>query len=180
VVLVLADVVVVLVGLALIPVFYAIGVLAAPPRRPVRATPGFDRRAARRSLERLQRRTLYLVPNGICKQVNGIANTIKDIMPRVDSLPAGSPAQFILGQCVDDYLPSALQAYLDLPRAYADHHVLPSGKTPVEELSLQLDLLDKQVKEIAADIVRTDTDRLIANGRFLAEKFGTGPLDITA
>jgi hypothetical protein len=179
VVLMLANVIIVPVGLALIPVFYAIGALAAPPRPPEGTPTSFDPKATRRRLERLQHRTLYRVPNGIVRQVNAIAGTLKEIMPRVDVLPAGSHAQFVLAQCVNDYLPNALHAYLDLPRPYADHHVLPSGKTPLQELSAQLDLLDKEVKEIAGDIIRADTDRLIAHGRFLEDKFGHGPLDIT-
>jgi hypothetical protein len=180
IVLVVTDVVVVLVGVALIPVFYAIGALAAPARPPAGAAAQPDRRAVRRRLERLQHRTLYRLPNGVVKQVNAIAKTIQEVMPRVDTLPAGSPAEFVLTQCVTDYLPSALHAYLDLPRPYADHHVLASGKTPLQELSAQLELLDKKVKDIAADIIRADTDRLIVHGRFLAAKFGHGPLDITA
>jgi hypothetical protein len=179
-VLVLTDVVVVLVGLALIPVLYVIGALAAPPRRSPTAPSHFDRREARRRLDRIQRRTLYRVPNGIAKQINAIADTIKLIMPRADALPPGSPAEFVLAQCVNDYLPSALHAYLDLPRPYADHHVLANGKTPLQELSGQLELLEKTVKDIAADIIRADTDRLVAHGRFLADKFGRGPLDIAA
>jgi hypothetical protein len=176
-VLVLAGVVALPVGLVLMPALYAIGALAAPPRRRVVASSGMDTREVRRSLERIQRRTLYRVPNSIAKNVNAIVETIKQILPRLDALPAGSPASFVIGQCAVDYLPNALQPYLDLPRGYADHHVLATGKTPLQELAYQLDLLEREVKEIATDIIRADTDRLLANGRFLAEKFGDGELD---
>jgi len=81
-------------------------------------------------------------------------------------------------QCATDYLPSALQAYLDLPRNYAEQHVVTEGKTPHVMLSEQLTVLKKQIDEIADAVNRADTDKLAANGRFLAEKFGKGPLDL--
>ena len=166
------------VGLALTPVLYAIGALAAPPRRRVDVAAAFDAREVKRSLDRIQRRTLNRVPSRIARQINAIADTIKEVLPRADALGAGSPAQSVLVQCAVDYLPNALQPYLDLPSNYADHHVLPNGKTLLAELTEQLELLDKQVKEIAADVRQADTDRLVANGRFLAEKFGDGTLDV--
>jgi hypothetical protein len=177
-VLALTGVVATPIGLALTPVLYAIGALAAPPRRRVDVAAGFDAREVKRSLDRIQRRTFNRVPYRIAKRINAIADTIKEVLPRADALGAGSPAQFVLVQCAVDYLPNALQPYLDLPSHYADHHVLPNGKTPLAELTEQLELLEKQVKEIAADVIRADTDRLVANGRFLAERFGDGSLDV--
>ena len=107
-----------------------------------------------------------------------IATTINEILPRADALGAGSPGQYVLVQCATDYLPTSLQAYLDLPRAYADREVVTDGKTPRALLSEQLDVLARQINEVADAVNRADSDKLIANGRFLAEKFGHGPLDI--
>jgi hypothetical protein len=166
------------VGLALTPVLYAIGALGAPGRKHVVVVAGVDPDDVRRSLRETQRTTYGRVPPEIARSVDAITKTITDTLPRANALGPGSPGQFVLVRCATDYLPTALHAYLDLPRQYADHHAVQSGKTPLELLSDQLDLLRKQMSDVAEAVNRADTDRLIANGRFLAEKFATGPLDI--
>jgi hypothetical protein len=165
-------------GLALIPALYAIGALAAPRRRPVDVVAGVDPQDVRRSLSEIRSRTANRVPSQISSRIATIADTITETLPRADALGAGSPGQFVLVQCATDYLPTALQAYLDLPRTYADHHVVADGKTPLGLLTDQLDVLAKEIDEIADAVNRADSDKLIANGRFLAQKFGRGPLDI--
>jgi hypothetical protein len=166
------------VGLALAPVLYAVGAIAAPGRRKVNVVAGLDQTDVTRSLDQIQRRTAGRVPPDLAAQAVAISTAIKEILPRADALGAGSPGQFVLVQCATDYLPSALQAYLDLPRNYAEHHVVAEGKTPHALLSDQLSMLKKQIDEIADAVNRADTDKLLANGRFLAEKFGRGPLDL--
>lgn len=166
------------VGLALVPVLYAIGALAAPERRSVNVVAGLDPDDVQRSLDKIQRRTQGRVSPEVAAKVSAIATTITETLPRADALGAGSPGQFVLVQCATDYLPTALQSYLDLPRTYADHHIVTDGKTPLGLLSDQLDVLAKQINEIADNVNRADTDKLLANGRFLAEKFGGGALEI--
>ena len=166
------------VGLALAPVLYAVGALAAPERRPVNVVAGLDPDDVVRSLDQIAKRTVGRLPPEISAQVAAISTTIKEILPRASALGDGSPAQFVLVQCATDYLPSSLQAYLELPRNYADRHVVADGKTPRALLADQLAVLQKEIDEIADAVNRADTDKLIANGRFLAEKFGRGPLDL--
>jgi hypothetical protein len=177
-VLALTGVVAAPLGLALAPALYAIGALLAPSRRRVNVIAGVDPHDVKRSLAEIERRTAGRVPLEISQKVSAIATTINEILPRADALGAGSPGQYVLVQCATDYLPTALQAYLDLPRAYADRQVVADGKTPRALLSDQLDVLARQINEIADAVNRADSDKLIANGRFLAEKFGHGPLDI--
>ena len=38
--------------------------------------------------------------------------------------------------------------------------------------------VDRRLADVADDLARHDSDRLLANGRFLAEKFGTSSLAI--
>src|SRR5205807_10002337 len=128
------------VGLALVPALYAIGAFAAPARRPVNVIAGVDPHDVRRSLAEIERRTSNRVPAEIGAKISNIASTITDTLPRADALGAGSPAQYVLVQCATDYLPTALQSYLDLPRTYADRHVVADGKTPLALLSDQLDV----------------------------------------
>ena len=165
-------------GLALAPVLYGIGALAAPGRKKVDVVAGLDPNDVTRSLGAILRKVSGRVPAPIEQKVVAIATTIKETLPRADALGAGSPAQYVLVQCATDYLPSTLQAYLDLPRSYADNQVVTNGKTPLMLLSDQLDVLAKEINEIADAVNRADTDKLLANGRFLAEKFGSNPLDL--
>jgi hypothetical protein len=166
------------VGLALVPVLYGVGALAAPARRRVDIVDGLDVHDVERSLEQLQRRTLADVPDRIALKVTRIATTITETLPRAGALGAGSPGPYVLVACATDYLPAALQAYLDLPRGYADRHVVADGRTPLDLLAEQLDLLSNEIDEIVENINASDSGKLIAHGRFLAEKFGHGPLDI--
>ena len=177
-ILALAGVVAPPVGLALAPVLYAVGALAAPRRRHVNVVAGLDPTDVTRSLGEIRRRISSRVPPDIEAQVNAIATTITETLPRADALGEGSPGQYVLVQCATDYLPSALQAYLDLPRNYAEQHVVANGKTPHVLLSEQLAVLENEIDEIAEAVNRADTDKLVANGRFLAEKFGKGPLGL--
>lgn len=72
-----------------------------------------------------------------------------------------------------DYLPTALQSYLSLPRGYANLHPITPGKTAKQVLLDQLDLLDKQLVQVTHAVLKGDTDRLVvANGRFLESRFG--------
>jgi hypothetical protein len=166
------------IGLALAPVLYGIGALAAPGRKKVDVVAGLDPNDVTRSLGGILRKVSGRVPAPIEQKVVAIATTIKETVPRADALGAGSPGQYVLVQCAIDYLPSTLQAYLDLPRSYADNQVVANGKTPLMLLSDQLDVLAKEITEIADAVNRADTDKLVANGRFLADKFGTNPLDL--
>ena len=166
------------VGLALIPALYAVGALAAPGHKKVELASGVDAGDVRKSLETIERRVHGRVPTEIEERVQRIAATITETLPRADALGNGSSALYILVKTATDYLPTSLQAYLDLPRTYADHKVLSDGKTAQALLCEQLDVLDAQMDEVADAVHRSDADKVVANTRFLAEKFGDGPLDV--
>ncbi len=74
------------------------------------------------------------------------------------------------------YLPEAVGAYLRLPRNYADHRPVSGGKTSLAVLCDQLDLLAAKMNDVSDAVNRADADALVAHGRFLAEKFGSGSL----
>ncbi len=166
------------IGLALVPVLYAIGALVAPHRKPVNLVAGVTPGDVQKSLAGIQYMISGRVPPEIGAKVASISRTITDCLPRADALGIGSPGQFVLVQCATNYLPSTLQGYLSLPRSYADHHIVSNGQTARDMLSDQLDVLSKQIDEIAEAVNAADTDKLAANGRFLAERFGDSPLDI--
>ncbi len=55
---------------------------------------------------------------------------------------------------------------------------MANGRTPHDELLDQLQLLNSKMQEVADNIAKRDTDRLIANGRFLQERFAPSSLDV--
>lgn len=175
----IAGVVNPLVGLALAPAFYAIGALATPGRKRVDLAAGVDPHDVERSLREVQQRIRGKVPDDIASTVDHIATTITQCLPKAGTLGAGSKDLYGMVQTAVDYLPTALQTYLDLPRAYADRKVVSDGKTSAQLLSDQLTLLASKMDEIADDVHKADTDKLVAHGRFLAEKFGKSGLDVT-
>ena len=81
----------------------------------------------------------------------------------------------MVGRTATDYLPSALQAYVSLPRAYATLHKMQNGKTADQILGEQLTLLAAKMNEVADAVQKKDSNALLANGRFLEERFGASP-----
>ncbi|GAC1613661.1 MAG: hypothetical protein NVS9B1_22440 [Candidatus Dormibacteraceae bacterium] len=118
------------------------------------------------------------VPDDVYKKVVSIQQTIMGILPKIDRLGAGSPDAFVVQKTVTDYLPSTLQAYLNLPGAYATLHRLSDGRTAAQVLLDQLTLLDRKLDEVADAVNKNDADALLANGRFLADRFGGSALTL--
>ena len=166
-------------GLVLAPALYAVGALAAPGEKKVELASGLDADDVDASLKKLQSRIHGRVPTDVETRVKQLATMISEMLPRADALGGGTDARYVLVRTATDYLPSTLQAYLDLPRSYADNQVVADGKTPHQLLNDQLDVLYTRMQSISDAVNRADTDKLIANGRFLAEKFGSGPLDLS-
>jgi hypothetical protein len=95
------------------------------------------------------------------------------MLPRL--VPGGGPidpATLTVRQTALDYLPTTLSTYLGLPPAYRRFHAVRDGKTAHDLLLEQLRLLDGKMKEIVANMHSNDAQALLANGRFLEEKFG--------
>ena len=89
---------------------------------------------------------------------------------------AGDPTVHLIRQTALDYLPEALNGYLRLPRAYAERRPVAAGRTPHDVLLEQLDLLDTKMREAADAKLAHDSERLLANGRFLADRFQASSL----
>lgn len=142
------------------------------------ASEGFDPDLIMRQLALLRRRIARRVPEDVVRLVAAISETIESILPRARSLGAGSQELFVLTRTATDYLPTALEAYVNLPRGYATKHPIRGGRTAHEVLVEQLTLLRTQMEEIAVAVNRNDTDKLLAHGRFLEERFGVKGLSI--
>ena len=118
------------------------------------------------------------VPDDVFGKVVAIQQTILSILPKIDRLGPGSQDAFVVQKTVSDYLPSTLQAYLNLPRAYATVNRLSDGRTAAQVLLAQLTLLDNKLEEVADAVNKNDADALLANGRFLEDRFGGSGLKL--
>jgi len=155
---------------------YTLGALVARPRR----THGLRATVATADLRKALQSQVHAisgkVPGEVIGRVSSIQRTILNLLPGAEALPQGSEDLYILRATALEYLPDALHAYLSLPRAFATLHPVQGTKTPTAVLLDQLNLLDSKMQEISDDIARNDSDRLLANGRFLREKFGRSEL----
>ena len=118
------------------------------------------------------------VPDDVYRKVVSTQQTILGILPKIDRLGPGSQDAFVVRKTVTDYLPTTLQAYLNLPRAYATVHRFSDGRTAAQVLLDQLTLLDKKLDDVADAVNKNDADALLANGRFLEDRFGSSPLNL--
>jgi hypothetical protein len=157
---------------------YLIGALVAPGTSAIDLRSGFDPNDVRRALDQDVRQVSGRVPADVLAKVQNIQQIILGILPRTGTLPPGSPELFVVQRTAMDYLPTALESYVNLPRAYATLHPVQDGKTAKQVLLDQLALLESKMNEVADDVHRNDTDRLLANGRFLEERFGGSALSL--
>ncbi len=113
------------------------------------------------------------VPAPVASRVGRVSRTVRDTIPRLSTLGAGSLQAYNVMATATDYLPEAVGGYLRLPRQFADSRPVDRGKTSLMILIDQLDLLAATMDKVFDAVCRADADALVAHGRFLAEKFGT-------
>lgn len=141
------------------------------PPRPVMAQP----RAATRPIQqqpprpRPVARSKRELPIDVQVKVEQIRRKADVLLGYADRFPPFSQDLHIVRQTTAEYLPRTVQAYLALPGH--DDPVIASGKTAIEELREQLLILDSKLDDIAQDLQRQDVDRMLANRRFLEERF---------
>src|SRR5207248_5357220 len=106
-------------GILLVMGFYLAGVVA------VRGTPkfhrlGFDPMHVQRCLSAEIAAVAGRVPTDIWIRIQRIELTIRaEILPRLDCLPLGAPELYLVERTASDFLPTAVETYLQLPGGYA-------------------------------------------------------------
>lgn len=162
---------------------YAIGVLLVPAEQALslRLDASQDSTEIKAGMDRLLRQVRGKVAADIYARVASIRDSILLTIPADGSgMDGADPSVHLIRQTALDYLPAALESYLALPASYADRQIVAGGSTPHAVLLQQLDLMDRKMREVADDIIRNDSEKLVAHGRFLAERFGTSSLDLDA
>ena len=122
-------------------------------------------------LEQLVVRAKRNLPVELSERVESIKDSIVSILPTLASYEPGDYNLYNIRQTALEYLPEAIDNYLNLPPAYANTQPVQGGKTARKLLLEQLVLLDEEMKDIVEDISQNDTQKLIVHGRFLADKF---------
>jgi len=162
--------------LAITAGLYVIGYLAAPDgtRDDLQLASQMDASDVSASLQSLSRKINGKVEPEVSDLVSSIQASITTALPRLASTGMPDQTLFTVRQTAIDYLPNTLERYLALPPAFRKLHGVREGKTPRDILLEQLKLLDGKMKEIATSTLESDTQGLLANGRFLEEKFKSG------
>lgn len=126
--------------------------------------------------------TAGAVPAPVASRVRRVDRVVRDTIPRLARLGAGSPQAYSVMATATDYLPEAVGGYLRLPRQFADSRPVDRGKSSLMVLIDQLDLLASTMDKVFDAVCREDAAALVAHGRFLQEKFGAaasgGALDV--
>ncbi len=166
-------------ALGLVPVLYAIGALAMPPsREELDLASGLDTDDVGKSLSAIRNAVRNKVTAAVSIRVENICTLIEEILPRAMQLGQGSDEMQVLVKTATDYLPGTLQPYLSLPRTYAEKQQIVEGQTAAQILCSQLDVMTARMESVRDAVLKADSDKLLANGRFLEEKFGQHGLQL--
>jgi hypothetical protein len=157
---------------------YGVGALATPPTRTFDLHSGLDPGNLNRAMAEQERRLRGRVPEDVLAAVGRVHGQVREVLERRHALPPGSRDAFVVERTALDYLPTALESYLNLPRGYANRVPVANGRTARQVLLDQLALLEAKLGEVIEAIARGDTDRLLAHGRFLEDAFATSELDV--
>lgn len=119
------------------------------------------------------------LPEPARAQLVSIKQTVEGLVPALKSLEQESQldlhSRVTVMSTITRYLPETLSAYLKLPPAFARVHHGSSGKNAQTLLTEQLTALNTQLQKVAENAYAHDVERLIVNGRFLQDRFGSAP-----
>jgi hypothetical protein len=161
---------------------YAAGALVMPEPKSTFA-PGDEESVDTGAISKALRRLSGVVssaPPDITAKTQGIIGQLQELLPRIADKPASSDEAYVISRMASNYLPDTLDAYLRLPRTYAETEKLAGGQTAHQMVAAQLDLLTQKVTEVTNAILKGDSDALAAQGRFLAERFAPSALQLSS
>ena len=154
----------------IIPGLYLAGYLIAP--RPPQAKPISQAQLdLSTALDAMQQRAQQGLSAERLQTFDRLITSLRDALPLLEAQSTGDRSAYTLRQTILDYLPATLDNYLRLPRAYRQMHKLNDGRTPREVFVAQLDTLHNEVQSSIKALAENDTQQLLANERFLADRF---------
>jgi hypothetical protein len=115
------------------------------------------------------------IPDDAAQRVDRIG----DVLAETVALVANDPeAEQVVRRTATIYLPDTLRAFLALPHEWVVGHVFPDGTTPTDAFIAQLAAIEDAVGHMRIAAIEHHAAELLANGRFLAEKFGRSSLEL--
>ncbi|MGQ7297642.1 hypothetical protein [Quadrisphaera sp. KR29] len=149
---------------------------AAPVGGPTSLSASPAERALSRTLrrvessERFERRDVVLVGE--------LADVLFPLLAKVAEPGADPLVRQDVETIATDHLPDSVDAFLALPAEHVRTSRNTAGRTPLEELRRQLDLLLTGCEQLQEAVLRSDVARQQAQSRFLEEKFRPSGLDL--
>ncbi len=135
-----------------------------------------DEVQVREALDRMMIALRFKVADDLMDEVKRVRASILLTLEVEAGHVAGDPTVHLIRRTALDYLPTALAAYLKLPRVQAEQRPVAGGRTPHDVLIEQLQLMEAKMREAADAILAHDSETLLANGRFLVDRFATSSL----
>ncbi|MDJ0752033.1 MAG: hypothetical protein QNJ45_00830 [Ardenticatenaceae bacterium] len=162
----------------IVPGLYLVGALGFPTTKKERLQlqSQITAKEIRKELNNLTFKIRRKVSKPILQRVKSIKESIFVILPFISDINSSDPNVFVIRRTALEYLPKTLENYLKLPPAYAKFHPVRDGKTAEKILEEQLEILDREMKEMVIDISKNDVQAMLAHGRFLEEKFNESEL----
>jgi hypothetical protein len=155
---------------------YLLGAIVTPRPRGIGGVAvgsgGLDAGEMTNALAKMAAQARSRLPDELASKVTAIQATVVDLLPRMTASSIDRRDLFAVERTVSTYLPQTLDNYLTLPRAYANSHAVVGAKTPRELLGEQLDLIEQKMQEVSDAVAKDDVGKLLAQGRFLEERFG--------
>ena len=125
-------------------------------------------------LHELADRVRPSVAPAVVARVDRIATTVDEIEPRLDDMGFANVDAHAVVRTATSYVPEALEAYMRLPRTFADTRKIQGSKTALAILCDQLDLLGSKMDQVRDAVYRKDAQALIEHGQFLQARFASG------
>ncbi len=155
----------------IVPGLYAAGYLIAPQPRPRQGALSQAQMDLHEALDELRRRAHNGLTAERLETFERLIASLRDTLPLLEQQSLGDRSAYTLRQTILDYLPATLDNYLRLPKAYRQMHKLADGRTPRQVFVTQLNTLNDEVQSSLAALAENDAQQLLANERFLADRF---------
>lgn len=111
------------------------------------------------------------VPPAIAARVGQVTKIVRETIPRLDQLGAGSYQAHTVMATASSYLPETVNTYLRLPPDFANRRPVKGAKTALMVVVDDLDILTREMDKMYDAVCRADITALLAHSAFLAEKF---------
>ncbi|PWV65671.1 hypothetical protein [Plasticicumulans acidivorans] len=159
--------------LAITAGLYAAGWLLGrrPPALEADLADGLDADETLARLDRLIARVRPHLQLEAARHLDSVRASVAEVLPRLVGASHHDADLFTVHETVLRYLPETLANYVALPPVFRISHPLQDGRTARQLLGEQLSLLDAKLREIVNNVAASDAQALLANGRFLEDKF---------